>query len=59
MLPSSSMIAAHLVTAMHQALIIHFQRQIPNVDPGVLQHYVMNVADHLLAHEKLKQPYRS
>lgn len=54
-LPNSSLIAAHLVTAMHQALVVHFQRQIRNTDPRVLQHYVMNVADHLLAHEKLKQ----
>ena len=50
-----SAIAAHLVTATHQALIVHFQRQIRNTDPRVLQHYVMNVADHLLAQEKLKQ----
>lgn len=54
-LPDTSLIAAHLVTAMHHALIVHFQRQIRNTDPRVLQHYVMNVADHLLAHENLKQ----
>jgi arginine metabolism regulation protein II len=54
-LPSSSMIAAHLAAAMHQALVVQFQRQIRNTDPRVLQHYVMKVADHLLAHEKLKQ----
>jgi arginine metabolism regulation protein II len=54
-LPNASTIAAHLVTAMHHALIVHFQRQVRNTDPRVLQHYVINVADHLLAHEQLKQ----
>ncbi|KAH7348421.1 fungal-specific transcription factor domain-containing protein [Rhexocercosporidium sp. MPI-PUGE-AT-0058] len=48
-------VAAHLVNATYQALIVHFQRQIRNTNPRVLQHYVVNAADHLLAHEQLKQ----
>ncbi|CZR61358.1 uncharacterized protein PAC_11254 [Phialocephala subalpina] len=48
-------IAAHLVNATYQALIVHFQRQIRNTNPRVLQHYVITAADHLLAHEQLKQ----
>ncbi|XMA20888.1 hypothetical protein WAI453_013679 [Rhynchosporium graminicola] len=48
-------IAAHLVTATYQALIVHFQRQIRNTNPRVLQHYVTSAADHLLAQEQLKQ----
>lgn len=48
-------IAAHLVNATYQALIVHFQRQIRNTNPRVLQHYVIRAADHLLAHEQLKQ----
>lgn len=48
-------IAAHLVNATYQALIVHFQRQIRNTNPQVLQHYVISAADHLLAHEQLKQ----
>ncbi|MAD81621.1 MAG: hypothetical protein CL912_01545 [Deltaproteobacteria bacterium] len=48
-------VAAHLVNATYQALIVHFQRQIRNTNPRVLQHYVTNAADHLLAHEQLKQ----
>lgn len=48
-------IAAHLVNAAYQALIVHFQRQIRNTNPQVLQHYVISAADHLLAHEQLKQ----
>lgn len=48
-------IAAHLVNATYQALIVHFQRQIRNTNPHVLQHYVISAADHLLAHEQLKQ----
>ncbi|KAK0121730.1 hypothetical protein ONS95_010016 [Cadophora gregata] len=48
-------VAAHLVNATYQALIVHFQRQIRNTNPRVLQHYVANAADHLLAHEQLKQ----
>ncbi|KAL2064381.1 hypothetical protein VTL71DRAFT_4875 [Oculimacula yallundae] len=48
-------IAAHLVTATYQALIVHFQVQIRNTNPRVLQHYVISAADHLLAQEQLKQ----
>ncbi|KAH7412736.1 fungal-specific transcription factor domain-containing protein [Cadophora sp. MPI-SDFR-AT-0126] len=48
-------VAAHIVNATYQALIVHFQRQIRNTNPRVLQHYVTNAADHLLAHEQLKQ----
>ncbi|KAG4434032.1 hypothetical protein IFR05_010486 [Cadophora sp. M221] len=48
-------VAAHLVNATYQALIVHFQRQIRNTNPHVLQHYVTTAADHLLAHEQLKQ----
>ena len=53
--PNASTVAAHLVTAMHHALIVHFQRQIRNTDPRVLQHYVTSTTDHLLAHEQLKK----
>ncbi|KAH9214665.1 fungal-specific transcription factor domain-containing protein [Leptodontidium sp. 2 PMI_412] len=48
-------VAAHVVNATYQALIVHFQRQIRNTNPRVLQHYVTTAADHLLAHEQLKQ----
>jgi arginine metabolism regulation protein II len=50
-----SAISAHIVAAMHHALIVHFQRQIRKTDPRVLQHYVMNAANHLVVHEKLKK----
>jgi arginine metabolism regulation protein II len=43
------------VKATYQALIVHFQRQIRNTNPQVLQHYIVAAADHLLAHEQLKQ----
>jgi arginine metabolism regulation protein II len=46
--------SAHIVAATYLALIVHFQRQIRNTDPRVLQHYVLRAADHLLAHEQLK-----
>jgi arginine metabolism regulation protein II len=48
-------VAAHLVNATYHALIVHFQRQIRNTNPRVLQHYVTIAADHLLVHEQLKQ----
>ncbi len=48
-------VAAHLVNATYQALIVHFQRQIRNTNPRILQHYVTNAAEHLLAHEQIKQ----
>lgn len=48
-------VAAHLVNATYQALIVHFQRQIRNTNPRVLQHYVISAADHLLTHEQMKQ----
>lgn len=48
-------IAAHLVSATYLALIVHFQRQIRNTNPRVLQHYISTAADHLLIHEQLKQ----
>ncbi|KAI9047945.1 hypothetical protein LZ554_007747 [Drepanopeziza brunnea f. sp. 'monogermtubi'] len=47
-------IVAHLVNATYLALVVHFQRQIRNTNPRVLQHYVTSAADHLLAHEQLK-----
>ncbi|TVY41544.1 Arginine metabolism regulation protein II, partial [Lachnellula subtilissima] len=52
---NSSAIFAHIVAAMHLALIIHFQRKIRNTDPRVLQHYIIDAADHLVMHEKLKR----
>ena len=48
-------VAAHLVQATYHALIVHFQRQIRNTNPRILQHYVTMAADHLLIHEQLKQ----
>jgi arginine metabolism regulation protein II len=48
-------IAAHLVSATHYALIVHFQRQIRNTNPRLLQHYVTAAIDHLLVHEQLKK----
>lgn len=53
-LPDASTCSAHLVSATYNALIVHFQRQIRNTDPRVLQHYVHSSADQLLAHEKTK-----
>ncbi|TVY46986.1 Arginine metabolism regulation protein II [Lachnellula occidentalis] len=52
---NSSAIFAHIVAAMHLALIVHFQRQIRKTDPRSLQHYIMDAADHLVMHEKLKK----
>jgi len=51
----SSSVFAHIIAAMHDALIVHFQRQVHKTDPRVLQHYVMKAANHLVAHEKLKK----
>jgi arginine metabolism regulation protein II len=50
-----SEVPAHLVAAMHSALIVHFQRQVRNTDPRILQHQVNNTVDHLLVYEKLKK----
>lgn len=50
-----SEIAAHLVAALHSALIVHFQRQVRNTDPRVLQHYIIHTIDHLLLYESLKK----